>query len=226
MFNPLDLIFPVQCVNCHTNGEYLCKKCAKLINLRFRQRCPVCNKNSITGATHPRCHSSWTIDGVWASVAYRHPIKKLIHKWKYNYSADLTTTLNNQIIQNLPDYFKNFDILVPVPLHPFRKQWRGFNQAEKLAQHLSQDLKIELLNNSLIRTKNTIPQMQIKHREIRVKNLNNSFALNPKIEKLKIKQKSILIIDDITTTGTTLRQAAKPFKRAGAGRIWGIVIAR
>jgi ComF family protein len=107
---------------------------------------------------------------------------------------------------------------VPVPLHPERFRIRGYNQAELLAKELSFRLGIPSLN-VLVREKPTKPQFKLK-REERMKNVIGVFTVSKKL-KTKVKGANIILIDDITTTGSTLRECAKILKKSGVKKYWG-----
>ena len=112
--------------------------------------------------------------------------------------------------------------LIPVPLFKRKLKKRGFNQAEEIAKELSRVLKIPLISDNLIKTKETPPQVNLSEKE-REENLKNAFfCKNPAL----IKQKKIFLIDDVYTTGSTMEECAKTLKQSGAKEIWGIVVAR
>ena len=122
---------------------------------------------------------------------------------------------------------ENFNnaILVPIPLSPKRYRERGFNQAELICKKLieiDQDENFRLEENVLIKIKNTEHQVRIQDRRARLKNLIGSFAV--KNEAL-VKNKNIILIDDVTTTGATLNEARKTLKQAGARKIIAFTIA-
>lgn len=112
--------------------------------------------------------------------------------------------------------------LIPIPLHKKRENQRGFNQAKLLAENIALYFNLPLLNNALIKTKATPPQADLKGRQRR-ENIKNAFScLSPDL----VQNKTILLIDDVTTTGATLQQAAKVLKQAGARSVWSLVIAK
>lgn len=113
------------------------------------------------------------------------------------------------------------DAICPVPLHTKRLIWRGFNQSTELAKQISRSTNIPVLNTALVRTRNTKPQTQLGHKE-RKENLKNAFAANPE----QIRGKSILLIDDVYTTGATLRECSKAILGAGAAKVDVLVLAR
>ena len=119
--------------------------------------------------------------------------------------------------QGLQDYFQEF-VLLPVPLHPRRLNWRGFNQAELLAQKISQRFST-IIDQSLLRIKNTKPQADLD-RESRKTNIAGAFALAK-----EIAGKKFLLVDDVATTGATLSEIAKLLKSAHASEVWAITVA-
>jgi len=114
------------------------------------------------------------------------------------------------------------DLIVPVPIHRVRRRSRGFNQAEIIADALSGILLIPLSLNNLVKTKNTVPQIRITGRH-RINNLKNSFSvLDPSL----FGGKSILLVDDVMTTGATLDTCAARLRIAGAREVFGFTLAR
>ena len=121
------------------------------------------------------------------------------------------------------------DLIIPIPLHPRRLRWRGFNQSEKLADFLGKNLTpgfpILVGNNMLTRTKYTVPQMKIGNYQERKRNVSGIFLITD-ICKQAFRDKKILLIDDVATTGATLFEAGKILKENGAKKVFGAVIAR
>ena len=113
--------------------------------------------------------------------------------------------------------------IISVPLHAKRLRKRGYNQAELLAKELSKRLNIKFVANILIRAKNTKPQFDLKKGE-RGKNILGAFIVNPKFQN-KLKGKRFLLVDDITTTGATLRECVKVLKKGGAEKVLAIILA-
>jgi len=149
----------------------------------------------------------------------------IIKQLKYRRSSHIIQSLI-PLINYTPDFLHNFDYLIPIPLHPKRQKDRGFNQSELLANLIHQHLHTTLAPPILIRTHSTTPQADIHDRNTRLTNLKHVFSLNPNIDKNILKNKSILLIDDVSTTGATLIQATQILKRAHAHIVWGLVLAR
>jgi len=120
-----------------------------------------------------------------------------------------------------PPNFTDF-LLVPVPLEKRKIRWRGFNQAEEIGKELSNFLKIPLLDDVLIKIKETLSQVELSGKE-REENIKGVFVIK---NKEKIEGEKILLVDDVYTTGATMKECARILKEAGAKEIIGIVVAR
>ena len=198
------------------------------------QVCPICEK-SITdrGALCAHCRDARQshLDGMITAISYENPVtKKLIHHYKYRFVRDISLPLSKLISRVLVrNDFPLPDFLVPVPLHPRRLRWRGFNQSLLLANHISEELApilgIEVVD-AVNRVKYNRPQMQLNNYRERILNVQNIFELNPLANPAILKNKKILLIDDIATTGATLQECSNILKMAGAKRVFAAVVAR
>jgi competence protein ComFC len=212
----LDMIFPRHCVSCGNHGSDLCLKCL------------------IDSPEALRESANW----IFPLYDYRHPaIKKSLHLLKYKGRKNLANVfaeaMYGRILEELSELslMENFKdvILVPIPLSPKRKRERGFNQAELLVRELckidnGQNFTFE--NNILIKPRETIHQAHIENRNERLKNIIGSFSIkNGKQSEEKIKNRNIILIDDVTTTGATLSEAKKVLKNAGVRKVIALTIA-
>jgi len=228
----LDLIFPIECLGCGKEGEYLCKTCFSSIKLMDHPTCPVCGKPSPQGKVCIDCQKDSALEGVIAAVDYQEDnlLQKVLHIYKYRFVRDLHKFLSKLLFR----YLERSDIrcellddakdtlIIPVPLHKQRLRWRGFNQSELLAQDLSNYFGSEINPQVLIRSKKTKSQMTLKEKE-RINNVREAFRC---IDSKEVKHKNIILVDDVCTTSSTLNECAKVLKDAGAGKIWGVVVAR
>jgi len=227
----LNLFFPQFCLGCGKEGSLICKDCLSLIEISEYQYCPFCNppKRVFDGRNCPT-HQRMKLNGLFAATSYQNSlVKKLITSFKYEpFLKTLKGPLafliiahfllsENKIIQEEPEN----SLLIPIPLSPFKRRWRGFNQSEEIAQELSTFFKIPLFYG-LIKIKKTQPQVELK-REERIKNIQGAFKVR---EPAKIRRKRIFLVDDVFTTGSTMEEAARVLKIAGAREVWGIVVAR
>lgn len=151
-------------------------------------------------------------------------IKKMITKYKYQRVIDIDKTLANLInfYFNLPQV----DLITDIPITKQKRNKRGFNQTEQICLHLSRITKQKYLQ-TLIKTGNFNAQASMKSKKQRINNLKNTFIINPHFKKYLQKNKieSVLIIDDVITTGTTLNEAAKTLKNNGIKKVSGFAIA-
>lgn len=224
----LDIIFPRRCVSCGKLGRYFCEKCRSDIKLFDTPICPICEKRAIDGATHPVCRTKYTIDGLTSFFRYTGPIRQAVKLIKYRYVSDLAEEFINLIPSSqfqFSIFNFQFSILIPIPLHPFRLRFRGFNQAEILGKVIAERLKIPINTDILKRVRKTTPQVEMKDRKKRLTNMENVFAVCPNPPAGGSQYSNILLFDDVFTTGATLRSAANVLKRAGAKKVWGVVLA-
>lgn len=225
----LDFLFPRRCVVCKAFGFYLCTACFTRLSFDVETICTVCNTHAIDGITHPGCMGRYTLQGTFSSVSYDGAMKKILFAYKYEpYIRGLEPFLTQLFYEGLiqkehlvPLISKN-PILIPIPLHISKFRERGYNQAEILARGVSKKLQIPW-RDSLVRKRRTISQVSLTKAE-RKKNIANVFMLKEK-DKSLIKDKIILLVDDVMTTGSTLTEAGRILKKAGAKEVWGITLA-
>lgn len=227
----LDLIFPRYCLGCNREADlnsnlqnsWFCKTClSKIVKVRS-QVCPQCHHLSLQGTYCPRCKKDKALKGIICTTYYEEgALKELVHNLKYNGVTELVPLLGQMMIESLQDNLKyeNY-ILTFTPLHFMRQATRGYNQAQLLAEYIGQSLGIEV-QNILVKTRATKRQVELQGSSRR-KNLSGVFRLKTNVD---IAKKKIIIVDDITTTGSTLNECAKVLKSAGAKEVWGLVIAR
>jgi len=244
----LDFLFPKYCVNCGKEGDSVCFSCEEKIIPVVTQVCPTCKKINLHGSYHKKC-SSGNLSGIICASYYEEgPIKEMIHNFKYNGVLELGEPLaelmvealkrnnqapitnnqsnsNNQIKKLKIGYSLDVghcDLIITfVPLHWHRQAQRGYNQAEILAQKIGENLDIEVCD-LLVKKQSTRRQAELTGSNRR-KNLSGVFKTKTNID---IKNKKIIIVDDVTTTGSTLNECAAVLKHAGAKEVWGLVVAR
>lgn len=228
----LDFIFPKRCVGCGRVGGYFCSRCISSIKLISSNEsiCPVCEKPAIDGRTHPKCQSKYALDGLTSFFHYDGAIRKAIKAVKYRFIFDLakefiTLIPSSSLYQVTKPLTNQLTFLVPIPLHPSRLRSRGFNQAEVLGKLVAQRLHVSMMSDILTRVKKTVPQVEMKHQSERLKNMEGVFGVN-KLTIQQINNVTILLFDDVFTTGATMRAAAKVLKQAGATFVWAITMAR
>ncbi len=170
------------------------------------------------------------MDGLISAISYKGIVKKLLYQFKYPpYLSDLKTILGALMYEGLIQQavFVKFTenknlVLVPVPLHANRLRRRGYNQAELLSNVLSQKMEIPV-KNLLVRIRDSKPQYKLT-REERGRNIFEAFSFNAKIKSFP-KDKNVILVDDITTSGITMRECTKILKRNGIQKVLGITLA-
>ncbi len=240
----LDLIFPKYCLSCNLEGSYLCPDCLKSLSPLKSVSCFVCGRRSPSDYACDSCrHKERSLlAGILVAADWNNLLlRQIIYEYKYRFIKELANPLSELMINFLenskPESWqteptnKEADqpILIPIPLHGRRLAWRGFNQAELLAQKISARFNIPLAKNILIRSRHTLPQREITDQNTRTANIENAFALTPKFNADQnnfLKNKVVVLIDDICTTGATFQDCARALKPLGSKEIWGLVIAR
>lgn len=215
----LDLVFPVSCIVCGKDRSYLCDGCQhKLPKLEFQQ-CLVCQQPAPFGKTHPHCVTRNSVDGALSALTHKDKrVNKVIQVFKYDFVSSLANPLSELIVetinqQGLNGYFEDF-VVVPIPLHARRQNWRGFNQALLLAETLANQLGIKIDDKLVVRSKFTKPQVKLNASD-RKRNIENAFAMIG-----NASNKKILLVDDVITSGSTANELAKLLKRSHANEVW------
>jgi ComF family protein len=228
----VSLLYPPICTLCGRSirpGEYLCGQCeasAERIHAPFCHKCSEPFEGSITSAfTCANCgHREFHFDAAVAAYRGRGVVRQIIHEFKYNRQIHLRHLIARWLCAALDDdrlRGRQFDLIVPVPLHPARQRERGFNQASLLAELLARQSSIPL-KPLLERIRYTNTQTALDRSE-RMENLHNAFRLRKNVD---VRGLRVLLVDDVLTTGSTLNECARVLKRAGALSVYGATAAR
>lgn len=223
----LDCIFPIYCISCNNYGNnYLCEECFGFLEPAEHQICIICKKPSLSGLTHSGCQSPLSPDAVISLFYYdKALLSELIIAGKYKFVRhifiELAEILNFQLKHNFDFLFQDTAIITIIPLHKFKQRWRNFNQTEILAKHLSESRQIPYIN-SLEKIKYGKIQKDLSL-EARHLNIRGSFKIT---NKNFVSGKQIILLDDVLTTGSTLIEATKILKRAGATKVYCLTLCR
>ena len=231
----LHMVFPMNCRTCDKALEddpipFFCQRCWDQIEPIRSPSCPRCAHPF--PSPHALAHSPEHLCGpcrkhppayhrVWTPYAYQSPLKEAIGLLKYRGKTHLAPALAHLIAQTHPTP-SNVDVLIAVPLHPDRLREREYNQALLLAHHLGRQWNLPVLIDVLRRTKPTPPQTSLTRRE-RLKNLRRCFAV---ATPSAVEGKTMLLVDDVFTTGTTVNECAKALRKAGAEAVYVQTLAR
>ena len=224
-----DIFFPKFCVVCKKQGYLLCPDCLSLLEIMEYKYCPFCRKRVLGQEGKCSRHHSAQLNGLYFATPYNNIIiKTTIQKFKYQpFLKELSQPLSQLIITHLhlvsnDAFLKENSVLIPVPLYKSREKWRGFNQAEELAKHISRHFNIPLEKEVLLKTKKTKEQVRLKKAE-RARNIIGAFQIK---HPQRIKDKGVFLVDDVFTTGSTMEECARVLKQSGAKEVWGITVAR
>lgn len=207
----LDLIFPENCLFCGSDESLFCSNCLQ--------------KQKISAITSKKNLSKVAgIKQVVVASNYRQQqLAELIRHYKYRSIYSLAGPLAEILIACLEvQRFNNIDLVLPVPLHKKREIRRGFNQAELLAKNISQHFSWPVANKAIVRKFNTVAQVKL-NKDQRKQNVKGVFEV---LDKKIIRNKRILLVDDVITTGATLSECAKTLLKNGAVEVQAIVIAQ
>jgi ComF family protein len=232
----LDIIYPPRCPVC---GVFLgsspgpgsmafCDTCLAGLTEIISPLCSLCGRPLSSGEADRVCETCLRkrpfYDRARAPFLYEGPLMEAIHQFKYSGKTSLAGTLGPLLASFAKKWLHSLEnpLVMPVPLHPRRLRERGFNQGLLLARPVAAAMGAELDYLSLRRTKDTLPQTGLKSDERR-RNVRKAFEIT---DKGAAKSRTVILVDDVATTGNTLNECARALKRAGAKEVYGLVLAR
>lgn len=224
----LDLIFPKYCLSCGAEGAWLCQQHRETLPVNEEFYCFVTGAKTAFGNMSLEIQKESALDGLIIVSNYEHEIiQKLIHALKYNFVTEIAPIVGGHMAQFMQKnnvdaiYVLNPEqtIVVPVPIHKKRMLMRGFNQSELIAGTVASQCKYSLCTDVLYRIRATHAQADLRRAD-RVLNVQKAFQASALIAGT-----TVLLIDDVITTGHTLEEAAAALKEAGAVRVLGLVFA-
>ena len=224
----VQLIFPLRCPVCDDivtpYGRRICIECVKKIKYVASPRCLKCGKQ-LEEAEQEYCldcskRRHFFVQG--RSLYEYDSVASSIYRFKYGNRQEYASFYGEEVARNLGEFIHRIqpDGLIPVPLHVIRRRKRGYNQAQLLANAISRCTGVPVYDKIVMRKRNTLPQKQLNPRE-RQNNLKKAFIIRGNDVKLK----TILIIDDIFTTGSTIDEMARVLLTAGAEKVYFITLA-
>lgn len=234
----LDLVFPRHCLGCNQimtdeTQSYLCSVCFSTIPIKGNFACAFCGAPVVAGKTCPFCIRKHYLDRLLVATTYEFSlVEKILKTMKYRFVKSLADDsarlmikyFEKKILVIRPSVFAHsVPLIIPIPLHYRRLNWRGFNQSEIIAQKIAEYFGWPFDSEILKRIKNPKPQAEINDKKTRLENVSGIFACQ---KPETVKGKRIFLIDDISTTGSTLDDCARALKISGAKEVIGFVMAR
>jgi len=218
----VDLILPPRCGGCHLVGSWLCDICRRRMRRLEEPLCRRCGAELESPRASCGCKGRLrALARLRSAVAYEGPVEHAVHRFKYQGWRRLAGPLAQLLAERVVIEGLASSMVLAVPLHPDRHQERGFNQAELLARELRHRLALLEPPGRLVRIRATMPQVG-NDRLHRWQNVRDAFAWRgPPLDG-----RSLLLVDDVATTGATLEACAVALKSAGAGPVVGVTVAR
>jgi ComF family protein len=228
----LDAVFPWRCTGCGREGRSIvCDRCTDRVRWIEEPVCPACGLPLASGPPH-LCHACIERPPAFrrarAIACYRahdegeDPLGIALRGLKYAGRRALARPLAELVADRFPFAPDEFDLVVPVPLHPSRLRSRGFNQALLLARAACRRWAIPVEPRALVRVRPTPPQVGLGEAERR-RNLRGALAVRPGAD---VRGRRVLVIDDVATTLATANESAKALLRGGARAVDVLTLAR
>jgi len=219
----LNLCLPPCCVVCGKVETWLCERCVSQIPFLGDHICPRCGRPWLAkGVCHHCLAMPSPVAPIRSAYLYEGPMRDAIHAYKFRGGTSLTPILAKQMAQAWESYQMQSDALIPVPLHPKREAQRGYNQSVLLARELSLVVNVPVVEDALVRTRDTASQTHL-NREERLTNVAGAFACRT---KNRFNGMCVTLIDDVTTTGATLHACARALLAYGADKVGAFTLAR
>ena len=217
----LDLLLPLHCLGCRREGDIICARCIEGLRRLEQPFCDTCAQPNSHGQCQWCLDHPSKIDGIRAPYLFEGPLREVVHRLKYRGWRAAAPVLGGLLAGYLDKHRLPGQVLVPVPLHSSRLRSRGYNQSHLLAKEAGKMLDLPVREGLLKRAKDSPPQVEARSREQRRANVAGSFESSDEVAGL-----SILLVDDVATTGSTLMACATALKEAGAASVWGLALAR
>ena len=227
----LDTLFPKTCFGCSKEGKYVCDECSIFLG-EASLICPVCDNSSFTGQKHSHCSARYGLDGLVGIWEYEGITKTALREIKSKHIFDaISEFAENAFKVMLKDTsrfqpFLSFSLLEDihinyVPMYRKKEKHRGVNQAKLITKTISKAIGKETIS-LLMRIKDTLSQANL-NKEQRLKNVKDSFSI---LSDLSFIPRNLVLVNDVWTTGATMKECCKVLKKAGVQNVWGFVLFR
>lgn len=232
----VDLVYPRVCEVCKQSlrniasiDKLVCANCWSKIKRNIPPFCSSCgrhlDKKNVSKNICPVCaRAELHFDRAFSPCIYEGPVRDLIHNFKYKGKDHLGGVLSRLLTEFIKEYslpLKYMDLIVPIPLHTAKMREREFNQSHILGSFISEEFNIPLAPDALRRHRFTCSQAGLEPHS-RFNNVRGCFLTD---KKITLKNKNILLIDDVLTTGATSSEAARTLKESGANVVFALALA-
>ena len=219
-----NLLFPSKCIFCGVAvqpGKLICKNCMDDEIIIGGKICTNCG----VGKEYCECRGhKYHYQRRIACVYYKNSVRRGIARFKFYRQTTLAEYYGRMMAENIRTKYKNisFELIIPVPMHPWNRILRGYNCAELLAKRVAEYHQIPLVTDVLLKQKLSKPQKRVKLPAQRAANILDAFLIR---HREKIVDKTILLVDDVCTTGATLNECAKMLRLYGASHVYAVTMA-
>lgn len=212
----LDAALPATCVGCRAEGPPICGRCERALDARLAS--PAGVAIGLPGEIpEPLLQLEWC-------APFHGVVRSALHAIKYAGEQRLADPLGRAVARRWAKAGVGAELVTHVPVHADRARQRGYDQAELIARHAADHLRLDHLP-LLVRARATIAQFDLDRRD-RARNVTGAFAVDPRASPADIRDRWILLVDDVTTTGATLAACATALMGAGALGVSAITVAR
>lgn len=217
----LDVAFPPQCVGCGEFGAFFCERCLADAPYATERRCPKCWMiwRAVYCSDCNRLPRSFT--AIRSAFSYEGVARAAVIALKFDGVSALAPSMARPMANALKLWSQSVDVVVPVPLGWSRKRKRGYNQAELLARQISKLTGLPIETSALRRVRQAAAQAQQPDAEARLRNVSGAFGPGK-----RPVSGSVLLVDDVATTGATLDACARVLLNGGARAVYGLTFAR
>ncbi len=223
----LDALYPPRCAACaHVGYKYWCADCLSRVSYIAPPVCAKCGTPIDPEGFCPSCPTHpLLLEAVRAAAHYEGAVKQAIHRLKYAATPPVAPALAQLLIQAwhsaLSEPLRAAQGVIPIPIHRERELERGFNQSVLLARHFCHAVGLPLWDDVLVRAVYHQPQVGLNAAQ-RAQNVRDAFRV---VRSEEIASKSVLLMDDVWTTGSTLNEAARALLQVGAAHVFALTVA-
>lgn len=228
----LDIVFPKRCPICgkakKRKESRVCKECQSKVTIITEPVCKRCGK-PVAGVQSEYCFDcdgkEMSYDRGYAVWIYDKYMKASLAQFKYSGRREYSEYYVREVLYHLGSTLLSLDVdaIIPVPLHKEKQRFRGFNQAQILAEGIANGLHKSVYSDVLLRKRNTRPQKGLDDKARRA-NVNRAFVLSEKGKTVCHSWESVLLVDDIYTTGATINACARELKENGVKEVYSICL--